>query len=757
MRPLPDPLKRLSVRCPGLLATLVLLFLVVCAFWKLVFTRQFSFIESPDIAHQVLPWLQVQATALRHGHIALWDPFLFGGQPLIGQMQPGVTSPITYLLLILPLQNGHLQPEFVNYWFVLIHCLAAIFAYWLLRDLQCSRMASVVGGLFFAIGGFNGNTNWPQILSCAIWMPLIFLFFLRSLRGLRPFGNAAFAGVFLGVSWLSGHHQVPLFVTTALGGILLFLFFHKPASGPALLPRASVLFITTALTSAVQMLPAVEYGRHAIRWVESANPVNWNTKVPYLVHENNSLRPADLLHTVLPGFAGISNPIVGVVAISVIALAILLTFDMLFTRLFTVLAAAALLFAMARHNIFHGLFYALIPFLDKARSPIMALSVVHFSLTALVGFGVDSFFRQRASPWTIRIAKYLAWFGVAAFVAVFFQLEFIRHIDRGEDRFAMVGLVGLLLAGVYVCWATLRIGRKGAAALVCALLLLEQGNSVGFNYLHREQLAGKSVLPKLTGGTDDIADFLRTRPGPARVEIKYEDVLFNFGDWYGIDALSGFVPSVPQSIYKLGWWDPSILSMYGVGYRVSYAPAREDQVELFTGSSGLKVFANSNVMPRAWSVHQIQNVKDSDEGAKVIRDSHFDFHSRAVVAGGGPNLEKCQTEDRINLSYRDTEYLSLNVDMACRGMVVISDTAFPGWVATIDGSPAKIYETNVALRGVVVDRGPHRIVMTYKPASVYLGLLFTVMGLLGAFLLYHLNKSDGLCLLRLKTQPVNSS
>jgi len=749
---LSDYFKRLSAKYPGPLAILVLLLLVACAFWKLVFAQQFAFVETPDIAQQVVPWLQVQAAALRHGHIALWDPYLFGGQPLVGQMQPGVTSPITYLLLILPLRNGQLRPEFVNYWFVLIHYLAALFAYWLLRDLQCSRTASVVGGLFFAISGFNGNTIWPQIAASGIWMPLIFLFFLRSLRGLRPFGNAAVAGIFLGVSWLSGHHQVPLFVTIALTGIVLFLLFHKAVSRKALLLRSTALFGAAALTSAVQMLPAVEYGHHAIRWVEAANPVDWKTKVPYLVHENNSLRPADLLHAVIPGHTGISNPLVGVVAISFIVLAIVLTFETLLTRLFAVLATAALLFAMARHNIFHGLLYALIPFLDKARSPIMALSVVHFSLTVLVGFGVDTFLQQISLPWTMRVAKYLALFGISVFVMLLFQPEFIRHIDRGEDRFAMAGVVGLLLAVVCVCWVSHRIGRGGAAVLVCALLLLELGNSVGFNYPHTEQLTKKSVLSKLTGGTQDIADFLRKRPGPIRVEVKYDDLLFNFGDWYGIDAISGYLPSVPDGIYKMGWWDTWVLTMYGVGYTVSYAPTHENQTELFTGSTGLKVFANNNVMPRTWSVHQIQNIKDLDEGVKIMHDGHFDFHSRALVVAGGPNLEQCPAQDRINLSYRDSEYFSLNVDMACRGMIVVSDTAFPGWVATIDGNPARIYETDVSIRGVVVDRGPHRVVMAYKPASVYLGLLITLAGLLGALLLYWLNKSDGVRLIRLKTQ-----
>src|SRR5438105_2329984 len=112
-------------------ACLLLLLLVIVFFWKLVLTSQFTFLERPDVANQVLPWLEVQAAALRHGDIALWDPYLFGGQSLIGQVQPAVASPITYLLLITPLKDGHFRTEFVHYWFVLIHYLAALFAYFL--------------------------------------------------------------------------------------------------------------------------------------------------------------------------------------------------------------------------------------------------------------------------------------------------------------------------------------------------------------------------------------------------------------------------------------------------------------------------------------------------------------------------------------------------------------------------------------------------------------------------------------------------
>src|SRR5580765_7221497 len=100
----------LRKRSGDLLALLVIAVCITVAFWKIALTKQYTFIESPDIGHQVLPWLQIQAAALHRGVVPLWDPYMMGGQPLAGQVQPAVFSPFTWLLLAAPLDgSGHLN------------------------------------------------------------------------------------------------------------------------------------------------------------------------------------------------------------------------------------------------------------------------------------------------------------------------------------------------------------------------------------------------------------------------------------------------------------------------------------------------------------------------------------------------------------------------------------------------------------------------------------------------------------------------
>ncbi|MCC7174272.1 MAG: YfhO family protein, partial [Bryobacterales bacterium] len=86
----------------------------------------------------------------------------------------------------------------------------------------------------------------------------------------------------------------------------------------------------------------------------------------------------------------------------------------------------------------------------------------------------------------------------------------------------------------------------------------------------------------------------------------------------------------------------------------------------------------------------------------------------------------------VSLVRRNSGRVTIEADMACRGMVILGDSYFPGWVARVDGVRTPILEAYTAIRGVVVDKGKHTIDMRYLPASVIAGLILTLLGLGGA-------------------------
>ncbi len=65
----------------------------------------------------------------------------------------------------------------------------------------------------------------------------------------------------------------------------------------------------------------------------------------------------------------------------------------------------------------------------------------------------------------------------------------------------------------------------------------------------------------------------------------------------------------------------------------------------------------------------------------------------------------------------------LQVDAACAGLLVLSDTYFPGWTATVDGKASEIYPTDITFRGVAVPAGRSEVVFRYRPTTFRNGIV----------------------------------
>jgi hypothetical protein len=175
--------------------------------------------------------------------------------------------------------------------------------------------------------------------------------------------------------------------------------------------------------------------------------------------------------------------------------------------------------------------------------------------------------------------------------------------------------------------------------------------------------------------------------------------------------------------------------IFAVNYYVGRQAIRPDQVEVFTGKSGVKVFRNPAALPRAWVVHEILTKPFDYQIGPLVESDNFDARRQTVLRGTAPELEASDEPDTVSLVDRQPGRVVLQADLKRRGMVIDADTFYPGWIATVDDKPARIYEAYGFLRGVVVDRGAHRIVLQYRPGPVYWGAALTGLGLLGAIVL----------------------
>src|SRR5271165_2999757 len=147
---------------------LLLLLIVICFYWKITLTKQFNWIWGPDLAQQVMPWFEEESRQLQHSQLPLWDPHSWGGQPMIGQAQPGTAYPLNWILFLIPRTKGHIALAALQWYYIAIHYMAALFCFLLCRDLGRSRIASLIAGIVYATATYIGTTDWPQMVSGAV-------------------------------------------------------------------------------------------------------------------------------------------------------------------------------------------------------------------------------------------------------------------------------------------------------------------------------------------------------------------------------------------------------------------------------------------------------------------------------------------------------------------------------------------------------------------------------------------------------------
>jgi len=145
-----------------------------------------------------------------------------------------------------------------------------------------------------------------------------------------------------------------------------------------------------------------------------------------------------------------------------------------------------------------------------------------------------------------------------------------------------------------------------------------------------------------------------------------------------------------------------------------------------------RVYANTRSMPRAWLVPETRTLKP-DQVLAALKSSRlpdgrlFDPSRIALVEEplelkGGADT----TAEAVVQRVTDT-VVTVRTRSSAVSFLVLSDVFYPGWSVTIDGSPARLYQTNYVLRGVVVPAGEHVITFQFWPGTFYAGLAITVL------------------------------
>jgi len=699
---------------------LVLLADVVLFFHLPLFSSRYVF--PWDFRGVQLPPITFLAAQLRAGHFPLWNPYVYCGFPVFANIEACYFHPLVLLSAFIAAHTSlDALPMLLEWAVVLQVWIAGISAFHLFRKLGAGQASALAGAIIFQTGGFFASrAEHIGAMMAVAWMPLAWLavLHLADKFNRRWLAVLSFA---LGLSILGGFPQPTLavFVSTVVLALLLSVPSRDRKGAVRSLSTESrahginlSLLLSTAagcllgiLLASVQFIPTAQLTNHSVAKYRA----DW-------LGLGGGLFPQSLVSLVLPNhFHQFDTSLFRGPG------------DLTFLYLYCSLAGLALaLYALA---------------MRRTRTTALLALLATFSIFWMLG--------EHTAPWR--------WF---------YPLlpEKIRIGIHPEYTYCILTLAIAGLAALGLESLRLRPALRYAITAVIALDLFFTGSGRPMNVISIQQDPG--VTRDAFDGSPELLDGVRSRVNasnpPSRVDTVDAGAFWSIaGPITGVPSANGISPLAPEFVIQLrlflhdgfrwGWYyplehlDSPVLDLLGARYIIAgpQAAARLNALPRFrhiTSLPGNELFENLTVMPRFFLVRDVRLVHSLAEAHNLIAGGAIDLRRTAVTedtaVGAGyirPAVALPSAPDSVSVVSYQPDSLELSVAAAAPALLVASETEYPGWRTSIDGHAAPIHRVDIALRGVPVPAGSHRVRMEFRPVilPVSLGISLAALVLLG--------------------------
>jgi hypothetical protein len=141
-------------------------------------------------------------------------------------------------------------------------------------------------------------------------------------------------------------------------------------------------------------------------------------------------------------------------------------------------------------------------------------------------------------------------------------------------------------------------------------------------------------------------------------------------------------------------------------------------------SSGAVLFDDLEARPRAWFTYEGRPVHHFDA-------AQLSANLPPLMEGVTlPEMKPPATPARISLNMPATgEEVTLQVETRQAGVLVLADSWYPGWHATVDGQETPVFPVDGLFRGVQVPEGNHDVQFIYTSGSFRIGLLLSAFSI----------------------------
>lgn len=683
---------------------------------------------------EFIPWNDALRRVIAEGNWPLWNRFELDGGPLAGALQSSPYHPVTLIGLLIPIQDA------VTFTAAMTFFLAALTMFLLLRNLVESEIAAMFGA---AAVMFSTHLIWYAGTALALAAAVAPLALLGARRVVHAPGkkSAAILGAALLLIVLAGHPESALHLVTLAVAYFVFEFIRvRPVRWRAAIMAGLGAGIGALLLSAIFLLPffadvrqTVEH-RHRELTFEGRQPVAGVSEVAHRLAAN--------VAPFLEGMPGVEEREH--------------ERDVRHGWLATAYAGS-LLFAPA--------LFALLRVRSRQKW--------FFGIAALFGLGIGT-----SAPGFTDLLNHLPGFqfavndrmiyfavlGIAALAAIGID-AWLREQPRLLPAL-MIAIAALLLLVALVADTDLSptYVRVNAARAIVPLLL-----GTGVIALMRAPRAAIAILGLLlvqrigeAGGlqpTVPRAAFYPPFPGLELMQHHEPFRIVGVGvtlppatsTHYGLEDARGFQAltlgryhdsmrlwSVEQPVWfnRVDSLESPFFSLMNVRFAIApskhVAPAWWKTKGVF---GEYAILENTRVLPRAFVPRQVfHREKGYHIGPRMRMTS--DFAESAFIETGTARAEAMSNGPGTVRVRREGSGLRLNASMQGAGWVVISNGAWDGWRARVNGSEVPVLFANRAFLAVYLQAGEHDVELFYLPGEFVLGAWISAIALVAIALFY---------------------
>jgi hypothetical protein len=139
------------------------------------------------------------------------------------------------------------------------------------------------------------------------------------------------------------------------------------------------------------------------------------------------------------------------------------------------------------------------------------------------------------------------------------------------------------------------------------------------------------------------------------------------------------------------------------------------------------VYENKHPLPRTFLVPYALQVTSPDQALAYFQSLELDPRQTVVLEADTalptlPPQAAAKTPGTVTITRENPQHIEIFTQSTEGGYLVLLDTFYPGWVASVDGQVTPIYRADYLMRAIYVSAGQHMVKFEYRPTSFTRGL-----------------------------------